>query len=156
MLDDRGALVLALALDSGEDAVEGGLHANHLALHDLHDGPVSRGHAMWLWVDSTYQVLALEAGKTPVGGGSWWMGHEQGLDMAGGREGRAQRRKTHSTEAEDNAWTFFFSGFSNTQTAPLSWHRRHGAWQRAARAGRVGGQTGDGTGATVRPAVRWR
>ena len=26
---------LALALDGGEDAVEGGLHADHLALHDL-------------------------------------------------------------------------------------------------------------------------
>lgn len=30
-----GSLILGLALDGVEDAVEGGLHANHLALHDL-------------------------------------------------------------------------------------------------------------------------
>ena len=39
MVDGRGRGLLdeglALALDGGEDAVEGGLHADHLALHDL-------------------------------------------------------------------------------------------------------------------------
>ena len=84
-------LVLALALDGVEDAVEGGLHADHLALHDLEQGREGwrgqrrgGGGGLRIW---THQVLALEARKAPVGGwGRRWMAHdEHSRDMAGGR-----------------------------------------------------------------------
>ena len=146
MLDDWGAVVLTLTLDGCKDAVDRRLQTDHLALHDLDVGPVSGRPAMRQRMGETYQVLALEAGETPVGGERWWMVHEQGSDMAVGEWLRGREKGAHSTEAEDNAWTFFFSGFSNTHCAPLSWQRRQGAWQRAARAGRMGGQTGRGQG----------
>lgn len=46
------------------------------------------------------------------------------------------QNKAYSTLALDNAWTFFFSGFSNIQGIPLAWHRRQGAWNTSAGPGR--------------------
>jgi hypothetical protein len=54
----RGLRTGALGLHGGKDAVERGLHANHLALHDLgRDYP----HEISLKSKNTYQVLPLEA-----------------------------------------------------------------------------------------------
>ena len=143
---------LALALDGRQNAIEGRLHADHLALHDLHGGrPRQRPEEPKRKSAITYQILAFKAGEASVDGRRWWDEHE--MDTCGrccdGGDWRlgAGREKTHSTLAVDKAWTFFFSGFSKTHWAPLSWQRRQGAWRATRREGpgRADGRA-DGTG----------
>lgn len=120
---------LVLALDGGENAVQRGLHADHLTLHDLHakeprqtheESKRIRGGRTRYWPSRRDRRLrgVVDGGMSVRSGIGWGWGRCEGKRGCGG---------TYSTLAVDKACTFFFSGFSKTHCAPLSWHRRQGA-----------------------------